>query len=77
MNAPPCVQTQNCTYKRGLYKLVQSPFGTCGHLKEVLLIEFSRTAHLTEFTLDTALHQVLSNTPAKFEVDRMNGWHGK
>ncbi len=39
----------------------------------LLLAAFSRTAHPNDFTLDTALLWVLSNTPAKCDVDRMNG----
>ncbi len=39
----------------------------------LLLAAFSRTAHPNNFTLDTALPWVLSNTPAKCEVDQMNG----
>ncbi len=39
----------------------------------LMLAAFSRTAHPNNFTLDTALPWVLRNTPAKCEVDRMNG----
>ncbi len=39
----------------------------------LLLAAFSRTAHPNNFTLNTALPWVLSNTPATCEVDRMNG----
>ncbi len=39
----------------------------------LLRAAFLRTAHLKNFTLDTALPWVLSNTPAKCEVDWMNG----
>ncbi len=39
----------------------------------LLLPAFSKTAHPNNFRLDTALPWVLSNTPAKCEVDRMNG----
>ena len=38
----------------------------------LLLADFSRTAHPNNFTLDAALHCVLSKTPDKCEVDRMN-----
>ncbi len=39
----------------------------------VLLLEvFSRTTHPNSFTMDTALPWVLSNTPAKCEVDQIN-----
>ncbi len=42
-------------------------------LPVLLLAAFSRTAHPNNVTLDTALLWVLSNTPAKCEVNRMNG----
>ena len=42
------------------------PFRTCSIWSG--MIEFSRTAHPTEFTVDTAL----SNTPTKGEIDQMN-----
>lgn len=39
----------------------------------LLLAAFSRTAHPNNLTLDTALPWGLSSTPAKCEVDWMNG----
>ncbi len=38
----------------------------------LLLAAFSRTAHPSNFIVNTALPLVLSNTPAKCEVHRMN-----
>ncbi len=38
----------------------------------LLLAAFSKTTHPNSFTLETALPWVLSNTPAKCEVDWMN-----
>ncbi len=39
----------------------------------LLLAAFSRTTHPNNFTLNTSVPRVLSNTPAKCKVDRMNG----
>lgn len=39
----------------------------------LLLAAFPRTAHPKNFTLNTAFPWLLSNTPAKYELDWMNG----
>ena len=67
--------TYFCVLFLSLFVLVQRPFGT--HSIWSGLVKFSRTAHPNELTLNTALPRVPSNSPAKFEVDCMNGCHGR
>lgn len=59
-------------WRYSLKALSRCPFRPEQLFCPLVLLDAARTAPPSNFTLDAALHWVLSNTHAKFEVDRMN-----